>query len=117
MHELEPAWASFLVKPKLGPLASASGVVPTIRGYINVTATPGALDIAVPCNSRALLCLPRAASDAAPFAPEAFALLLDGVEVKGAELQGGHLCVPHAVGCGAQGAPRSLRAVARATPF
>lgn len=130
VHELAPAWASFLVKPKLGPLTSASGVVPTsacagaydngapqympfprfaVLGFINVTATPGSVDVAVPCNSRAFLCAPRAAADPEPFAPEAYALLLDGKEVVDAQLQGGHLCLPQPIGCGAAGAARQLR--------
>jgi hypothetical protein len=115
VHELTPAWATFLVKPKLGPLSFASGLVPTIRGFVNVTATPGSLDVSVPCNAAALLCLPRATADPAPFTPDAFALLLDGKEVLGAVFQGGHLCLPQPVGCGAAGAARQLRVRARAT--
>ena len=109
LHELSPAWATFVVKPKLGPLQSASGIVPTLRGFINVTATPGSLDIAVPCNSRAILCAPRSSSDPALFAPESYALFLDGVEMPEAQLKGGHLCLLESVGCGAGGAPRELR--------
>ena len=113
LHELTPTWATFVVKPKLGPLASASGVVPTIRGFINVTATPGAVDVTVPCNTRAVLCTPRSAADPETFAPESYALMLDGVEALGARLEGGHLCLPESVGCGADGAPRQLRAQRR----
>jgi hypothetical protein len=109
VHELSPGWASFVVKPKLGPLASADGLVPTIRGFISVNATPGAVDVGVPCNSAALLCLPRAASDGGVLDPATYALLLDGKEVLGAELKGGHLCLPSAVSCGAAGAVRQLR--------
>lgn len=87
-----------------------------VLGYINVTATPGSVDVAVPCNSRAMLCAPRAAADPEPFAPESYALLLDGKEVLGAQLQGGHLCLPEPVGCGAAGLARQLRVQARASP-
>lgn len=84
-----------------------------VLGYINVTATPGAVDVAVPCNSRALLCAPRAAADPEPFSPQAYALLLDGVEAPGARLDGGHLCLAEPVGCGAAGAARQLRVQSR----
>ncbi len=114
VHELSPAWATFLVKPKLGPLTYASGSVPTIRGFIavNATAPGGALDVAVPCNAAAILCAPRSALDPL-FTTDAYALMLDGKEVAGAVLQGGHLCLPSPVGCGPAGAARQLRVVAR----
>ena len=109
VHETSPGWATFLVAPKLGTLTHAAGTVPTIRGFINVTATPGAVDVHVPCNSRARLCAPRSAADTGPFTAAAFTLLLDGVEVAAPTLEGGHLCVPDDLGCGAHGAPRQLR--------
>ena len=92
-----------------GGLANFTGTVPTIRGYITVTASPAAVDVAVPCNSFAELCAPRSAADAAPFTTDAFALLLDGELVDEPHMRGGHLCVPRAVGCGAGGSPRRLR--------
>jgi len=115
VQQTAPGWATFTVKPKLGGLTSAAITVPTLRGLINVTAGPGALDVAVPCNTAATLCLPRAAADAgALLTPASAALLLDGAEVPAAASGDGHLCLAAAVGCGAGGAPRSLRAAARA---
>lgn len=57
VHELAPAWASFLVKPKLGPLSSASGVVPTSalgKGGWDQTISTQPLFLALPrgCSSR-----------------------------------------------------------------
>ena len=106
VHQTAPGWASFTVKPKLGGLSHANAVVPTIRGYINVSAKPSALEVRVPCNSVATLCLPRTAHDTAPRKTR---LLLDGVEIPSAT-HGGHLCGVHGVGCGAGGAPRRLSA-------
>ena len=113
IHETAPGWAAFTVMPKLGPLTSATGTVPTLRGYINVTAGPGAVDVAVPCNTAATLCTPRAAADAERLTAAAFALTIDGVEVAAVE-RAGHLCTAAPVGCGAGGAPRAVRAPRRA---
>ena len=64
----------------------------SLRGFVNVTVGPGALDVAVPCNSAATLCSPRAAADApTPLTTAAFALSIDGVEVAAVE-RAGHLC-------------------------
>jgi len=93
------------VMPKLGPLTRAAGTIPTLRGFINVTAGPGALDVAVPCNTAATLCSPRSAADAPPrLTAAAFALTIDGEEVAAVE-RAGHLCALKPVGCGAGGAP------------
>jgi len=112
VRQTSPAFATFTVAPKLGSLSSASITVPTLRGLINVTAGPGTLDVQVPCNSAARLCLPRSSSDAGAAAAAAAvaggALLLDGSAAP-AVLWGGHICLESAVGCGAGGAARQLR--------
>jgi alpha-L-rhamnosidase len=114
VRQTAPGWAAFTVMPKLGPLTRARGTIPTLRGFVNVTVGPGALDVAVPCNSAATLCSPRAAADApTPLTTAAFALSIDGVEVAAVE-RAGHLCAAAPVGCGAGGAPRAVRARARA---
>lgn len=112
VHQTSPGFATFVVKSKLGSLTSATGTVPTLRGYINITATPGALDVEVPCNTVATLCVPRSAHDAGYFTPANSVLLLDGSE-EPAVTQGGHLCVARGLGCGASGAARQLRVVPR----
>ena len=63
VHQTAPGFATFIIKPKLGSLTHAAITVPTLRGYINVTATPGNVAVHVPCNSVASLCLPRSAQD------------------------------------------------------
>ena len=113
VHELSPGFADFVVTPKLGNLTRINGTTPCIRGFISVSASPGAVDVAVPCNSRATLCAPRSAYDGGEFAAATHALLLDGEEVPDAVVRNGHLCMPRAVGCGAAGAPRRLRVQAR----
>jgi hypothetical protein len=138
VHQTAPAFANFTVVPKLGPLARASGVVPTIRGFINVTATAatGAVDVTVPCGALATLCTPRSAADNYGgrsssnssssssskahrddnnhgLTTAAFALTIDDAEVDAVELAG-HLCASQPVGCGAGGAPRRVRVHARA---
>jgi len=109
VHQLSPGFASFSVKPKLGGLTSASITVPCLRGYINVTAGPnGALDVGVPCNTRAILCTPRSSHDLTVLSNETHFLLLDG-KVTPAMNSGGHLCLSEPVGCGASGTARVLR--------
>ena len=105
------------VKPKLASLKHASLVVPTIRGYINVTATSDAtrstLTVRVTCNTVAQLCLPRSAHAKTLLTPRSTRLLLDGSEIA-AVASGGHLCASHLLGCGQGGAPRQLSAEPRA---
>lgn len=112
IHQTSPAWATFVVKPKLGPLKQASIMIPTIRGYINVTASQNKVDVNVPCGSVATLCLPRTAYDVEFLTPKFTTLLLDGTEVM-AVSSAGHMCAGVSVGCGSGGAPRSLRAEQR----
>ena len=105
------------MKPKLGGLTHATITVPTLRGYINATATPNSLEVHVPCNAAATLCLPRSQQDTAArkgggayrLTPSASSLLLDGSAVE-SEVWGGHLCASAPVGCGAGGEPRRLTA-------
>lgn len=82
--------------------------MPTLRGYIEVVAMPGSVEVSVPCNTKATLCAPRSALDGPATLAET-ALLLDGEEVP-AVLTGGHLCAQRAVSCGSGGAPRRLLA-------
>ena len=113
VHVTSPGWGTFTVKPKLGGLGSGDLKIPTMRGFISVQAKAGEVAVAVPCNSMATLCVPRAAADGgALFTPLNARLLLDGAEV-GATTSGGHLCAAQPVGCGAAGAPRRLTAQQR----
>ena len=104
------------VKPKLASLTHASLIVPTIRGYINVTATSDAtrssLAVSMPCNTLARLCLPRSAHTKTLLSTRSMRLMLDGAEVA-AELNGGHLCASQPLGCGEGGKPRRLGAEPR----
>lgn len=126
IHQTAPAWANFTMKPKLGGLTHATITVPTLTGYINATATPTRLEVNVPCNSAAKLCLPRSTADTArrvargaglatseeiQAKPLQTELLLDGATVESV-VDGGHLCTHEsvAVGCGASGAARVLSA-------
>jgi hypothetical protein len=107
VHQTSPGWATFTVKPKLGSLQHASITVPTLRGYIKVTAPrAGGLAVHVPCNSFATLCLPRRAGEAL-LTELSHALLLDGDEVQ-AISTGGHMCAAKPVSCGRNDAPRVL---------
>jgi hypothetical protein len=116
VHELSPAWATFLVKPKIGSLTNATIRVPTIRGYINATAAPGALDVQVPCNSIATLCTPRSSSDGDTLPSAAtHTLFLNGAEQTDAVFTpAGHACVARGLGCGAGSAAWQLRLQPRA---
>jgi len=113
VHQTSPAFATFTVKPKIGSLTHASITVPTIRGYIIVTASPGAVEVDVPCNSIATLCVPRAEKDSGQlFTPQTHRLMLDGSEVVSV-VSGEHLCASQGVSCGKSGEARQLRAQSR----
>jgi len=115
VHQTAPGFATFTVKPKLGALAHAEVTVPTLRGYVSVTAAPTSLKVDVPCNTIATLCLPRSSQDSLlAMAPETTVLLLDDHEVP-ATADAGHLCAQNAVSCGNGGAPRVLVARPRIT--
>ena len=92
-----PAWRNFTVKPKLGNLTFANGVVPTVAGPVAVNATPAATAVVVPPNSRATVCVANAAR-----------VLLDGVAVD-AVASGAHACAV-GVGSGRRGAARVVAA-------
>jgi len=113
IHQTAPGFSTFTVKPKLGGLTHASITVPTIRGYINVTASPSTVEVSVPCNSVAMLCLPRSKQDQGTLlTPQSTRLLLDGSEVPAVN-SGGHLCASDGFSCGTGGAPRRLSAQSR----
>ena len=112
LHQTAPGWATFTVKPKLGDLEHGSITVPTLRGYINVTAKPGAVEVGVPCNTMATLCLPRSAQDRVLYTPQSHQLVLDGTAVP-AVASGGHLCASDPFSCGSGGNVRRLTASLR----
>jgi len=110
VHVTAPGWATFTVMPKLASLEHASVTVPTLRGFIEVDATPSEIQVRIPCNTAATLCLPR--SESAIFTVANTQLMLDGLEIEAVD-QGEHLCVAQQVGCGKDGAKRRLTAQAR----
>jgi alpha-L-rhamnosidase len=117
VHQTSPGWGNFTMKPKLGGLTHATIKVPTLTGYITATATPTTLEVEVPCNSAAQLCLPRSTEDTAKRAllgaleaPLSMNLQLDGGAVA-SFVEGGHVCTSEPVGCGAGGAARLLAAL------
>ena len=112
VHVTAPGWATFTVKPKLGSLEHASVTVPTLRGSIDVDAKPSVVEVGVPCNTAATLCLPRSSHDTTLFTVATTKLMLDGVEVQAVN-QGEHLCVAQPVGCGKDGSKRRIAAQAR----
>jgi hypothetical protein len=114
VHPTSPGFETFTVRSKLGSLRTASITIPTLRGYIAVNASAGVVEVNVPCNTRATLCLPRSSLDAGGlYTLSTTQLLLDGVQVSGVT-SGTHLCVAEPVGCGASGAARRLTAAVRA---
>ena len=110
-----PAWSAFTVAPRLATLDYLNVTVPTIRGAIAINAVraPPRLEVAVPCNTRALLCLQRAPPPRAPHGPRVAAaappppppLRLDGAIVD-ATVTPHHVCATRLVVCGAH--PRVL---------
>jgi alpha-L-rhamnosidase len=114
VHQTAPGFAAFTVQPKLGSLDHAELTVPTLRGHIQVKAKPGSVEVDVPCNTVARLCLPLSASDGVLDTPETTTLWLDGAEVA-ASNHGRHLCASDGVSCGAGGATRRLTSQARFT--
>jgi len=109
VHQLEPGFRSFAVRPRLGDLTKASIRVPTLRGFIEIDATPDSISVRVPCNTAATLCLPLSSANEL-FSPSTHRLMLDNNEVQGTALKtSGHFCAARPVGCGSSGAPRILR--------
>jgi hypothetical protein len=111
IHELAPGFSSFIVQPKLGSLKNFNGTMPSIRGFITVSSSPGEVNVSIPCNTHATLCAPRSSYDTREFSTVTHSLLLDEKEVQDAIVIGGHLCLPREVGCGAAGLPRRLRVI------
>ena len=112
VHVTGPGWTTFTVMPKLASLEHASVTVPTLRGFIEVDATPSRVQVRVPCNTAATLCLPRSDTESPVFTVANTQLMLDGVEIEAID-KGEHLCVAQPVGCGEDGAKRRLTAQAR----
>jgi len=112
VHQTAPGFASATIRPKLGSLTHAEGTVPTLRGHIKVKAWPASMDVEVPCNIAATLCLPRSSTDAAIATRESTTLLLDGAAVPAAS-DGNHLCTEKPVSCGAGGLARRLTSTPR----
>jgi len=79
---------------------------------IDVVAKPGVVEVGVPCNTAATLCLPRSAQDTTLFRVASTKLMLDDVEVDAVE-QGEHLCAAQPVSCGKDGTKRRITAQER----
>jgi hypothetical protein len=117
LRQTAPGYATFTVKPKLGGLLHASITVPTIKGLINITAAPDVVQVGVPCNTIAVLCMPYNQAYLRPrdlrhyqhqHTSSDWRLLLDGAAVE-MVYSAGHLCTASGVGCGSGGKPRVLR--------
>ena len=99
-----PGHQRFTVRPRLGGLEYASVRVPTLYGFINITASPQRLSINVPCNTVARACL----MPVGLLLDEAVhALLLDG-GAAAATREGLHVCADEPIVCGAGGSDRVL---------
>lgn len=112
VHQTSPGYASFIIRPKLGNLQHAEVTVPTLRGHIRVRARPGAVDVDVPCNTLATICLPRSSGetgDTLAVKATTTKLFLDGIATD-SKKNGGHICAASPVSCGKEGAFRKLRA-------
>lgn len=93
-----PGFSRVLIQPQLGPLASARGTLPTVRGpvavAVNQTAGSGAgvgpsslsMAFSVPGSSAARVCVPLSACGAGGV------VLVDGVPQQG-EVDGAYACV------------------------
>ena len=109
IEQTAPGYRTFTVRPRLGSLLHATLQLPTLHGFINVTATPGSVSLAVPCNTAARACLllsPATASPSGSALPPR--LELDGVAVPAVQ-EGRHLCAEAPVGCAAPGKTRVLQ--------
>jgi alpha-L-rhamnosidase len=95
IRALEPSYASFIVQPQPGSVQSASIRVPTLRGFIEASfaviaagTRPAAslieLNVSIPANTQADLCIPAASKTAVE-------LLVDGACVS-AVSRAGYLC-------------------------
>ena len=103
-----PGFAAFIVKPRLGSLAHATLRVPTLFGFINVSAAPGRLSLQLPCNTWATACLMVPLSGATGQAPDPEPTMrIDAAPVVSMR-EGLHLCAQQPIGCGAAGVAREL---------
>jgi hypothetical protein len=104
LKSLAPAFKRFKVKPQLGDLGRVAVKIPTPHGFIEVNASNTSVEILVPCNTIASLCI-VAAGDASI----GLRLTLDGVAIATEDVltEGNHACV-HEVGCGVAGMARRL---------
>lgn len=109
VQRTSPGYATFKIKPHLGPGTSAGGLghvallMPSLRGPIEVNVSAvGAYRVSarIPCNTLASVCVPTSRVSGA--------LRLDGTAAR-TVVDGRHTCVP-SVGCGAGGAPRVVSA-------
>ena len=106
LKQTAPAYARFTVKPQLGGVERLAVKIPTPHGALWVNATSGAVQVSVPCNTRATLCLLQIDGGVG------MRLALDdSVVEQRTGVEGAHACV-FEVGCGAAGAPRRLAWVA-----
>lgn len=60
LRQTAPAWSRAEVKPRLGGMEHVSVKVPTPYGSLMVNATKGSVDVILPCNTRASLCIATA---------------------------------------------------------
>eukprot|EP00041_Stephanoeca_diplocostata_P027841 m.774329 g.774329 ORF g.774329 m.774329 type:complete len:211 (+) comp23255_c0_seq17:208-840(+) len=78
--QTSPGYATFTVRPKLASIASATVVIPTLRGFINVSASAGRVELRLPCNTIATsVCVGVPLLPASsPRTQRAVVMLLDG---------------------------------------
>jgi len=92
VRPLSPGFGKILIAPQLGDLASAEGVVPTIRGPVSISVSASrqtataSVSFVVPGGATARACLPT-------FACTGGALMLDGVAAAGDSDDAGFVCV------------------------
>ncbi len=104
IHQTSPGYQTFEVKPRLGDLSHATVKIPTLYGFINVTASPNQLAVALPCNSIAKACVLSPAASATTRDRIQLRLTVDSEEVEPV-YEGMHVCAL-SLGCGAGGRPR-----------
>ena len=109
-----PAFANFTVAPRIATIDKAVVRVPTLRGAISVEANKTHTIVGVPCGASARVCVPHHLNPSDGNSVAAKVLVLDGEEIERGRAvvhpAGRHLCVD-GVGCGANGANRTLTLV------
>ncbi len=108
IQQTSPGYQTFEVKPRLGDLSHATVKVPTLYGFINVTASPNRVAVALPCNTIAKACVLSPAASAPAQNPIHVRLTVDSEEVEPV-YEGMHVCAP-SLGCGAGGRHRLVEA-------